>query len=165
MKISRKQLRKIILQEFDSSGWGKNIIIKPPNNSFGGGGGNNCEMRGQKYDKIYGKVLDAFSIAYPYRDGNHRVFLAYLTKSGIQLPFTVNSASKDLIDYVTDYVLDKIAMDVCKSYIPGNQEYLVNLLRSPFSLLEGVEYVDIISGKKVKKNTGTYLPNAFLKDM
>lgn len=169
MKLSRKILRKMILSELKAGGLGKNFVFNtPPPPSFptpkSGDGGESCDDYGDKHSESYNKVIDAFNIAYPYVDGNHRVFLAYLTKSGIQLPFTTDSVSKDLIDYVTDYVLDGIAMDVCNMIIPGDEKYLVNLLKSPFALLDGVEYEDIVSGKKVKKNTGTYLPDAFLKN-
>ena len=168
MKLSRKMLRRIILNELKVGNLGKDFVFNtppPPSISIpkSGGGGESCDDYGIKYDKSYNKVIDAFNIAYPYPDGNHRVFLAYLTKSGIQLPFTTDSVSKDLIDYVTDHVLSGIAIDVCNSIISGDEKYLVNLLKSPFALLDGVEYEDIVNGKKVKKNTGTYLPDAFLK--
>ena len=170
MKLTRKTLRGIILKELKLGSLGKNFVFnappEPPSIPIpkNGGGGESCDDYGDKYSKSYYKVMDAFNIAYPYVDGNHRVFLSYLTKSGIQLPFTTSSTSKELIDYVTDDVLDSIALDVCNMNIPGDEKYLVNLLKSPFTLLDGVEYTDLVNGKKVIKNTGTYLPNAFLKN-
>ena len=175
MKLTRKNIQELIkeslLKEFKRTS--EKFTITPPKFDIpgivsGGGfppddeptagsGGEACDDYGSKYDKSYELALDAFNIAYPYEVGNHRAFLAFLTNAGIQLPFTTDSVSKDLIDYVTDDVLDRVAMDVCRMYIPSDQAFLVNLLMSPFDLLDGVQ---MKSGLRSK----SYLPGASLME-
>lgn len=147
----------------------------PDKEDNSGGGGESCSDFGEKYNDSYLYVLDVFNLAYPYNHFNpnalssHAVFLNFIQDSGITLPEDASiglshlnsgllktNKTKDAVDYVSDEVIHGIALDVCRMFLPKNEAFLMNLFKSPFTLLQGVEFEN---GTKSQ----TYLPGSKIK--
>ena len=124
MKITRRQLRKLII-EFDMSGIGQstidiNDIIRggsgfppPPDEPIDRGeGGNSCEDPqdpGQKFDTAYNNTLDAFEVYLVETGQDYMTYFDHLGDLGIEYEVSV--------DFLSDGLLYEIAMALCKGKI------------------------------------------------
>lgn len=147
MKITRRQLRRLILKEFKV---GTDILLPsidindlisgdtgfppPPPESDRGGGGNNCEDPGAvdgRFDGAYNRTLDAFEDYLMTSGLNYISYvdnLRALGASGLE-----GVSGKHLMDFLSDELLFEIALALCKQKITG--EMLPTIFSNPVRFL------------------------------
>jgi len=89
MKLTRKQLRKLILKEFDSTNFNKNLIVGSPPPNFpraggGGGGEEPCyDTTSEKFENAFQAVLDVCQSIFPDSDDIYR----FLEENGVKINY------------------------------------------------------------------------------
>ena len=137
MKITRKQLRRLILKEFKMSSVGDLPSIDiddltsggtgfppppdipgDPGRGGGGGGGHSCEdpTGGDgRFDDAYNRTLDAFEDYLMMTGLDYIGYIDRLKNMGI--PGLEDVTGKALMDFLSDELLFEIAMALCKQRI------------------------------------------------
>jgi hypothetical protein len=138
MKITRRQLRKLILKEFlnigdqqfsikdfdrlgSDSGGGSLPPVEPPRGGGGGGGGlTPCEAdAGGKFTRAYRFVLNAFSDYIYKKDIDESEYLDFISmKDETGVTAQEIEYYKNDFEFLSDNLLYGIAMAVCKGIIP-----------------------------------------------
>lgn len=122
MKLTRQQLRDVIIKEFkmDNSNIDIGDIIRgggfppqsPPESHGGGGGGSKCEDpsdRSGKFDKAYNKTLDSFELFLMLNGLDYLTYFKHL--SAREIPHEVS------MSFLSDVMLYEIALSLCKGKV------------------------------------------------
>lgn len=139
MKITKRQIKKIIIKEFkraDISSYNFGDIVKgdsgftpppdfPTRGDGGGGRGSNCEDPSGgdgRFDDAYGRVLDAFEAFLITSDLDYMSYFDHLASLGIKYELSM--------DFLSDGMLYEIALDLCKQKIID--EMLPEIFSNPY---------------------------------
>jgi hypothetical protein len=150
MKITRRQLRRLILKEFKmssgadlpsidindliSGGTGFPPPPEIPGEPGGGGGGSSCEdpTGGDgRFDDAYSRTMDAFEDYLMVTGLDYGSYVDSLRAAGI--PDLEAISGKYLMDFLSDELLFNIAMALCKQKI--TDEMLPRIFSNPVRYL------------------------------